>query len=331
MRKFSLLLLSAVLLFSFSACSSSGAVKSGCLRVNGKQVKTDYVFKINDDTVSADAYRYYFMNMKYQSDSGDDSFWTEENAAELKDQVREYLTVNYAVLDYAKQNGITADAELLAEAESNYADDVAEYDSKSEFKDMLTTNYLTDEYYHQLLIDNLLQQKLVDTVFGNGGAHAFTDVEMTSIIRSEFVRVRYLALTYDETNREEKLALINELSSRISSGEDFIELVNEYGEDSTMNANPDGAYFSRGMLGDAFEDACYALEENELSGVVEVASTFYIIKRLPIEDTYVAENLDSLRSAYQQVIFSDLITELVDTYKLENGELYDSLDVWSMS
>ena len=60
----------------------------------------------------------------------------------------------------------------------------------------------------------------------------------------------------------------------------------------------DGFYFARGEMEKVYEDAAFALvNDYDASGVVETEDGYYIIMRMPLDQTYVNRNLDKLKSS----------------------------------
>ena len=314
------------------ACSSeTETVKPGCLLLDGKNVAVPWVMKINGKEIGAEEYRYQFMTLKTQAEADEELTWNDENAADFKEQVAEYLALLIAVEDMAGQYGIGRGDESVAYAETQIESVKARYESEALFQSALTGEYMTEELFSSLLESDYIQIRLYETLFEEGGEYYLTDEELLDMVEQDYVRVRYLAVKFDEDNAEEKRAYTEELLQRIEGGEDFVEMVNEYGEESGMQGNPDGLYLTRGATNDAvFEEACFSLEVDEISGVVASENTYYIIKRLPIEETYVSENANEMLNSYYGQIFSEKLVTLAKGYDVQYSEIYDQITVHNM-
>ena len=68
-----------------------------------------------------------------------------------------------------------------------------------------------------------------------------------------------------------------------------------------------GYYFSYGEYSKSYETAAFALEEGEISDPVLDGSGYYVIYRLPLDQTYVDKNLDLLKSQYESAYINGLV------------------------
>jgi parvulin-like peptidyl-prolyl isomerase len=90
-----------------------------------------------------------------------------------------------------------------------------------------------------------------------------------------------LLLTQGKTEAEKAEALkkIEGILARAKAGEDFAELAKQYSEDPGSKDNG-GLYedFGRGQMVKPFEDAAFSVPVGEISGVVETAYGYHILK-----------------------------------------------------
>lgn len=74
-------------------------------------------------------------------------------------------------------------------------------------------------------------------------------------------------------------ATAKEILEKLEAGEDFAEVAAEYSTDTTTSeSGGDVGYFSSGDMVEAFEEAAFALEIDEISEPVETEYGFHIIK-----------------------------------------------------
>lgn len=107
-------------------------------------------------------------------------------------------------------------------------------------------------------------------------------------LQDGFLRARHILVSWDgcgirgvTRTRDEAAELIQLLLDRITAGEaTFEQLAFEYSDCTTA---PDSGMlpdFSRGAMVREFEDAAFALDSGEVSGIVETDFGFHLIKRV---------------------------------------------------
>lgn len=80
--------------------------------------------------------------------------------------------------------------------------------------------------------------------------------------------------------KEEAIEILKGHEARIRSGEITLgELAKSESDDSSARKEGDLGYFGKGQMQKEFEDAAFALQPGEISGVVETASGVHLIER----------------------------------------------------
>ena len=95
-------------------------------------------------------------------------------------------------------------------------------------------------------------------------------------------RARHILFKTDGQDSEEvragKKRQAEEALARIRKGGDFARLARELSEDSSRDKGGDLGYFSRGQMVQPFEEAAFALNKGEVSGIVESPFGFHLIR-----------------------------------------------------
>ncbi|UYG05997.1 SurA N-terminal domain-containing protein [Halomonas sp. M4R1S46] len=93
-------------------------------------------------------------------------------------------------------------------------------------------------------------------------------------------RVAHIMVTFgDQRTRDEAVARLEEVQSRLADGEAFADLAAEFSDDaSTSDAGGDLGVISRGFFGEAFEEAAFALSEGQVSDIVETDNGLHLVK-----------------------------------------------------
>ncbi|MEQ6917375.1 SurA N-terminal domain-containing protein [Halomonas aquatica] len=131
-------------------------------------------------------------------------------------------------------------------------------------------------------------------------------------------RVSHIMATFGgERSREEALARLEQVQSRLAEGEDFADLAAEVSDDdSTSDTGGDLGVISRGFFGEAFENAAFSLGQGEVSDIVETDNGLHLIKVTELDRPSFEESRDQLRRelAIDQVddAFNERAQRLID-------------------
>ena len=102
--------------------------------------------------------------------------------------------------------------------------------------------------------------------------------ETTEQIKAAHILLR-VAESADESTRQKRRDLGNELLKQLKDGADFSKLARTHSDDQgTAKAGGELGYFGRGIMVSSFEDAAFALKPGQLSTLVETPFGFHIIK-----------------------------------------------------
>lgn len=319
MKRLSALLVVLVLIVGlFSGC---GAVAAGHITVNGKKIGIDYAMKINNYEVSMAEYRYYFLNLKTNYfDNGDDTYWDTYPDAEssLLDYTKNYIISTYASQILAESYGLSLDADDNLTVASYLQSYVQSAGSEEALEEEMAEQYISMDLFKLLLNQSALQQKLNTYLFGDGGTMATPEEDQPQVIRDNFVHVKHI-LVSDEDTAEEVLGKIN-------AGEDFDALIDEYNQDTGETS--DGYTFMKGEgYAQEFEDASFALDVGQISGVVESDYGYHIIERLDITDDYLTDNQEDLMDTYNSQLLYDLLDDVSAGVSVQYNRYYDQFGV----
>jgi len=161
---------------------------------------------------------------------------------------------------------------------------------------------------------------------------ALTDDELRALYEQQGVglqvRARHILLQMpaDATPalRDSVTALANELQRRASGGEDFATLARSFSQDGSAQQGGDLGFFGRGQMVPDFENAAFALQPGQVSGVVQSPFGLHIIKLEERQQTPFEEAGEEFRATARQERESKAeetyITSLTDTMSIEVQE-----------
>ncbi len=197
------------------------------------------VMTINGRDITVQEYRYYFLNVKSQLDSGDESLWNGVSSTSqdgtvisaeddiksklqvLKSQTDTYLKNNYTVEVMAENNSVKLDDEDIKEAEEEYnleveAFKLAENSDDAGWTDYLAQMYCTPELYKMALQRKGIEYKLIRTLYEDDFTeNVLVDYVMAKHILLGTTDVDYEAVEIPEGATEEEIADINAQNDKL--------------------------------------------------------------------------------------------------------------------
>jgi parvulin-like peptidyl-prolyl isomerase len=124
---------------------------------------------------------------------------------------------------------------------------------------------------------------VVETQFGY---HVIMRMEVEEVAASHIlIQFAGAARAQTERTKEEAHALTEEVLAKCKAPDaDFAALASEYSEGPSGPRGGSLGVFGRGAMVPAFEEAVFAMQVGEVSGIVETPFGFHIIKRDPIPE-----------------------------------------------
>ena len=292
---------------------------------------------------------------------------SEETFNVFKTHVVDQIKQDYVAVQLAEQYDIKLDDEDKKKVEEKIAEFKAKYGSEEEFNKVLKQACLTPELYQRLMEQSQLYQKVEDSLLKSGGKLATTKEDFKNIVQDtgKYSRVVHILIPYysqveikdesiksayegyslyqkgnakqaafnelteDEKNsvKEASKKVADEVLAKAKNGDDFDQLVKEYGWDPGMEATPTGYYVNQDTsFVQEFKDTCFKLQLNEISDLVESTSYgWFIIKRLPVDMDYVEKNIDSLIQDYDMPRINKLYNEMIEKMEVKKNDYIDKM------
>ena len=324
------MLLCVVMLgLSLVACSAGRPIKASAQDL-------EVVGKVGDFDVLYEELRYVtlfyrqVLEDKYGDGIWDDAATAQKHSEELYELVTRNITANYAVLSLCAEVGITADAAEIQEAVTDYINEMAEeLGGRGEYKKQLKAENATDHFLRFTIAVDYCQNELYYSYTQDLGLIETDDDKIYDYIMADnFVRTVHVYIQNDEGDDvEQNRAAAQKVVEQIKNGESINTLIGSSVNEDFALTTTNGYYFGRGEMLQAYEDAAFALEINEVSDVVETSSGFYVIQRLPLEAVYVMQHLDTLIDQYQYSELNRYIDERQAQLDIEFNDYGKSLDL----
>ena len=191
----------------------------------------------------------------------------------VEQNILDQLILQKLLVQKASQLNITVDEELLAqqiESAKQMMPDVALEQLKPLLKD-------------DLLVRQVIEQEVVAKVsVSDEEVQGFYDENPEQFTEPEQVQASHiLAMVESDASQEEKDAArkkIGDILTQVNAGEDFAELAKEHSDCPSKEQGGDLGFFARGQMVQPFEEAAFAMNEGEISEIVETQFGYHIIK-----------------------------------------------------
>lgn len=329
--RFTALLLMLCLLLAFVGCGSASR------EVRANRIAEKAVANAGNVEILYEELYYLVMNeiRAQKALYGEDLY---ENAAEreaLTAFVAENLcTRSHALLSVGYDYGIRVDKgdiadEVQAEMDDILADTFA--DDRDAYIASLAADYLTDHYVRTYIgVENYLATEIILAMLKTGELDS-TDETANAVIRGEDM-IRTIQVFLDKSDGTNTRELAESIRAGIAAGatpEARYHAMREavggkYNDDFGDMGN--GYYFLRGEMEEAYESAAFALADYDISNVVETDEGYYIIMRLPKDETYISEHYQELKEKSYIVQLNRKVEERFAGMTVEMTSFGASLD-----
>lgn len=274
-KKMSLLLLALVIILTIPVI---GAEEPVAVIINGNKVTVDEV----DEAIDLNG----LINTLYQVDQQflQVLLQTEAGSVLLNEYRKTYLE-DIIMRKLLEEDVVNKNITLTAEKKEEIFNDHYEY--------FLLQNQLTEEQFvnilnmqgiggladykalfmeqnEMVLLINELQSSIIDSVeVSDAEIEEYYNNNKAGFTVEEQVQASHI-LVEDE-------ATAKEILDKLNSGSDYAELAKEYSIDGSASRGGNLGFFPRGRMVKPFEEAAFALEVGEISGIVKTDFGYHII------------------------------------------------------
>lgn len=281
-----------LLLCSFAGCGSANRIKSTTQEAKVIGTCGDYDVRYEELRYLALTHK---AEMEHEFGEGIfDGAESDSYEQELWKRVEASLCDSYAKLDVCEKAGVKrSDKQTKKEVQNEIDSVVAALGGEEAYRAYLAETGLTDtvnrlytaivscqyRYYYEVAFDEL-EKEAYDAVLAHEG----------------FVHTMSIFVKNDEGERvEDNRKMAEYVREQVMGGE---ALVNFIGTKYNQDMSNCEYYFPRGYMDDAYEEAAFALELDEVSDVVETEEGFYVIQRLALDEAYFELNMETLIEKY---------------------------------
>ncbi len=250
----------------------------------------------------------------------------------LKDAVIEELIAKQLLIEKAESLWLTITDEDVREEINSLIEESGL--TEEEFYEQMSEQEFSEEdlftlMQEQLLINMVLQQEVYDTIEVSESDIINTYREYSDDLVE--LRASHILVCYDgktgceeERTNEQALEIIDEVFEKLSNGEEFSLLAEEYSDGPSAVFGGDLGWFRKGQMVSEFEDAVFALEIGQISEAVETDFGYHIIILEEKKDSY-----DDYKETIEEQLKTQLQAEALNTYveELKTDAVIEYFDV----
>lgn len=332
---------------------------------------TDYAMKYGGSEISQNEYLYWLSSYKalflsyYLNSNDTDEAWNtviSESGATIEDLLesvaRENIKSNLVCMDIFASKGLKLDNEAIEEVDTYVNGLIESAGSKEALNNALSAYGVDSKLLKQIYTNEKKIESAKTALFAEGGELELTDSARDEYFAENYVRVKHIYIntvkdyarddegdfiidsdtgtykTRDLTEEEtlELTSLAESINARILAGEDFDELMHEYGADTNMEKYTDGYYVtsSSAHLPTELVEKAFTMSEGD-TAYVESEIGIHIIKREPLVDKAYADNnysifFQNFENTLMTVKLSEYLSTLTPDVEV-NSDIVDSFSI----
>lgn len=268
-------------------------------QVNSNGHTKESYIKLMTDLVATELFR---------SSLSSEPFYTENEVVEIASLLEQTINVDFIKIDSEKLNSNITNTNDELEEFYNDNEYMFYSDEERKFEYILLT---PDDYRSKVVIPN------------NYINDSYDDYLSKATERNQ-IRISHIMVdkvNYD--NDTDAFKAIQEIESQLLSGASFSELALEYSEDPVSRENGgDLEYFSPDFFDEKFAEAIKDLKLNDISRIVELDSSFHVIKVTEYQEAEILSFDEMKESITSNLVDSESLALMKDDYDIA----YDLID-----
>ncbi len=204
---------------------------------------------------------------------------------QMQRQALDLLIAQELLWQTAEREGFVAET---AEIDAAFEEVRREFPSDQALANHLRKNLLTeaefrDDLKRRISIRKWAYGSLGETIrISEPDIHEYYAANQARFVQPEAINVRHILTKVPPDADEDTVAAarqrIDDVLAKARAGRDFAGLAKDYSEGPSASEGGDLGFAQRGTFVQPFEDAAFALEIGEISGVVRTGYGFHIIK-----------------------------------------------------
>jgi len=249
-----------------------------------KNPPADTVASVDEAAITRDAFDRTMVRVKKRlARSGRNP--APEDLSRIEKEVLEQLIGQKLIHLESRKKGFSVPA---TEVDAQLKKMKGQFPSDAEFKQALDRMGFLDTDLAPQIQERMEVQRFIDAEIASKikipdtDAKAFYDGNAGYFKKEGKVKASHILITVapdaEKEKKEKARQDIEKILEKIKNGEDFAALAKSHSQGPSGASGGDLGFFGRGQMVKPFEDAAFALETGEISGVVETQFGYHIIK-----------------------------------------------------
>ena len=237
---------------------------------------------------------------------------------ELKDEVLTKLILEKVIFQDAKKEGLEIKEEEIDQTIETMKESMGGQEKLDEF---LESVGMDEEYFRENTRKDILVQKhkanyVEKTELNDEESEAFFNENKDALI---IVKARHILVETEEKGME--------ILEELKNGGDFEALAMENSQDANSSVvGGDLGYFSKGHNPEEFDDIVFALDEGEISPLIQTELGYHIVEVEEKKDTFEALKPE-LSGLLKENKYEEHIKKLEEDAKIENYVTKEAEDI----
>jgi parvulin-like peptidyl-prolyl isomerase len=259
----------------------------GCVLLAGTSVAQDYnlVATVNGAGITRDRLQSRVDAVMEQSGMNYGGITRPQQFKQMQRQALDLLIAQELLWQTAEREGFVAES---GEVDMAFAEVRADFPSEKALAAHLTQNAFTeatfrDDLRRRISIRKWAHEALGSTIeISDAQVHEFYVANEVRFVQEEAINARHILIKVppdaNEETAQKALERIEEIRKEALDGADFSQLAKKYSEGPSASDGGELGFAPRGVFVKPFEDAAFALEPGEISGITRTGYGFHIIE-----------------------------------------------------
>ncbi len=272
--------LAALAALLLSSCSAGKPAQDATPQAPGKEI----VARVNGQPIYASDLNLGVTRLQQKGTFADLSE-KPKSEEQLSEEALQVLIENELLFQEAQRRGFSAAQEAV---EQEMAAIAGQFPGPASFEKALAQMNVSREDLRRDLERAQTVERMVESAIEPGigvspeEARAYYDANPQLFTDPERIHLKHVLLRVEPSTTEEQKAKMRQtlegLRARALAGESFETLADQYSQDLRAGKGGDLGYVTRGQLARDFEQAVFALQSGQLSGVVSSPYGYHLLK-----------------------------------------------------